>query len=265
MATETDRDRLTDTMNKIVGEGVPTKLLCGFLPLEGNKYQRGNGLMVFGRAIYKNWGKKSLDVDHPTPKEIGKFVDELDWWGKHDCDGNVVDEMAWVNEQWGHSGESSCGEKVYNTRRSAFWRVIKEVLRKVDQKSAGSDEWDSQWASQLTWSNLYKISAGGNPTGYLKKAQRQGCIDMLKAEFAEYRPSKVLFLTGKDWAKPFLDGIEHDVSTRRPTKYVEASGSIRIPNHEVCVFVVAKHPQGKPEGCWVEEVLGAFKDSSAGN
>ncbi|MGH9440260.1 MAG: hypothetical protein ACRD22_20920, partial [Terriglobia bacterium] len=217
----------------------------------------GSGLMVVGRAIYKDWGENSLDVNQQTQDGIRKFVDELDRWGNHDR-GKEVDEMAWVNERWSRPNG-------YNTRRSAFWRVIKEVLRKVDQESAGSHEWDSQWASHLAWSNLYKISAGGNPTGYLKKAQRQGCIDMLKAELAEYRPSKVLFLTGKDWAKPFLDGIEHDVSTRPPTKYVEASGTISIPNHAACVFVVAKHPQRKPESPWVAQVLGAFEDFDAGN
>ena len=71
--------------------------------------------------------------------------------------------MTWVTNQWGNTN------KGYNTRRSAFWRVIRGV---VDGLGIADVEQDA-WSSHLVWSNLYKIAPanGRNPSKTLSDIQ----------------------------------------------------------------------------------------------
>ena len=54
------------------------------------------------------------------------------------------------------------------------------------------------WPSTLCWTNLYKISpfAGGNPSRSLADAQLDKCIQILKIEVSDWKPRRLLFLTG---------------------------------------------------------------------
>ena len=262
MATTGDRDRLVDIMNDVVSRLKRPAPLYGFLPLEGFKYRRGRGLMVVGRAIAKGgWGKanKPLTIDQQRPEGIRAYANELRAWGKEEAGG---DEMAWVNRQWGDPRRSEAGEKNYNTATSAFWRVIGRVLKIVDPEARDDPE---HWASHLTWSDLYKVSAHGNPTGKLERVQRDGCIQALEGELAEYLPTRVLFLTGLNWASPFLNRIQHDEFVALQTRFVEAWGRIQLPGGGDCVFVVAPHPQGKPENEWTSDVTKAFAEAGSRN
>lgn len=102
-------------------------------------------------------------------------------------------------------GSLGCN-KGYNTKRSAFWRCIRGVV----QGLGVADVEDAGWSSHLVWSNLYKVSpaGGGNPKGVLRKVQFRGCAELLNSELRTYRPSRVLFATGFDWAEPFLKEAE---------------------------------------------------------
>jgi len=216
--------------------------------------------MVVGRAIGNGgWGrdpKKPLDTETATPGIVQSFVRDLYEWGKED--GN--DEMRWINAQWGVSRTTETGEKNYNTATSAFWRVIRRVLIRVDR--AACDDAD-HWASHLVWTDLYKLSAHGNPTGRLESGQRDGCIRTLKAELDEYAPSKVLFLTGLNWAEAFLDNIYHTASSWPLEPPLEAAGQIQLSNGATSAFVVTPHPQGKPETPIVERAVQAFDSIGA--
>lgn len=65
MATVEDCNRLENLMVSVIPKLRHAEPLYGFLPLEGSKYQRGNGLMVVGRAIGKGgWGPD----DKPLPE-----------------------------------------------------------------------------------------------------------------------------------------------------------------------------------------------------
>ena len=160
--------------------------------------------------------------------------------------------MRWVIDLW-EARDS------YNTRRSAFWRVIRNTLRDLDICDVENEY--VPWSSHLVWSNLYKVSPaeGGNPNNALINIQFPLCKKMLRLEVNEFKPKRLLFLTGNDWADDFLT----DKWFKRNSQigngaynYVEDFGLLR----KSIKFVVACHPQGRPEEDWTNEVAGAFEE-----
>ena len=117
------------------------------------------------------------------------------------------------------------------------------------------------WPSHLVWSNLYKIAPeeGGNPGKTLCRIQLGGCRELFNLELATYRPSRLLFLTGIEWASPFLSDFDVAPADVAGISYVEGFGMLTIvPGKEAIRYVVAAHPQGKPGDPWVAEVCSAF-------
>lgn len=210
--------------------------LNGFLALEGARYDRE--LMVVGRAVNK-W------LEAISPRLLANETERRSFLAGLEAVSYPPDTcpMAWVHDQWGTSD-------LYNTRRSAFWRVSKRVLEGVTQSLS------EVWSSHLVWSNLYKIApaAGGNPDGSLQQAQFEGCVELLKVELDRYRPRRLLFLTGLNWARPFLSSLGFEPFgedlDRRFVEAVGATGETR--------WVIAQHPMGKNEDVWVREVIEAF-------
>jgi hypothetical protein len=155
--------------------------------------------------------------------------------------------LSWVAKVQDSNGN-------YNPRRSAFWRVIKRIRAKIDR-----DNCDPKWSSKLAWTNLYKIapSRGGNPSPKLTRLQLEYCIEMLRLEVSCLSPKRILFLTGNNWAEPFIGDVQKQNQSCEidslDFKYVDVI--LKIPN---LVIVVAKHPQGKPEEKYVCEVMKAF-------
>jgi hypothetical protein len=130
--------------------------------------------------------------------------------------------MSWVVELWG-------ARMGYNTRRSAFWRVLRSLLADMD----GVDS--EHWSDSLAWTNLYKASPEGwNPGAPLKRAQRPDAAELLRLEVAAFAPARILALTG-GWIGPFAERLELDV--RRQDGLVEAVG---YAMGRPCV--VAAHP-----------------------
>ncbi|MEQ8192360.1 MAG: hypothetical protein ABRQ39_30620 [Candidatus Eremiobacterota bacterium] len=208
------------------------KELTGFMAMQGKKYNKE--LMVIGRSV--NGWRASITIDNLSKeKERQEFAEKV---FNSDC------AMSWVTDNWEKS-------EVYNTKLSAFWRVIREIVIQLNMENFDI----TQWASYLVWSNLYKVSPseGGNPNDILCKLQLPGCIKILNVELETYMPKKVLFLTGMDWAKDFLDGIGAKW-TNISSNYVESYGQHSVSVKHQFKFVVAKHPQGKNEEEWVNEV-----------
>lgn len=90
----------------------------------------------------------------------------------------------------------------YNFRRSAFWQLIKRVLELYGESEP--DKWyddEKNWQEKIVWSNLYKVSpvAGGNPDEKLQKETYEISAEILAREVELYRPTHILFITGKDW------------------------------------------------------------------
>lgn len=216
--------------------------LSGFLAMQGCGYS--GGLMVVGRAT-NGWDTCAYPDQLEDPAFRGEFALEV----QKSVEGNGRCPMAWVTEQW---GATDC----YNTKKSAFWRVIKQVIQRLMADANCKD-----WSSRLVWSNLYKVSPGegGNPGTTLRNVQLCGCKELFQFELETYRPERLLLLTGWDWAKPFLCELSVDGESNKEFEDVKHVGGLTLTDGFKVRVVVARHPQGlRPEKCWVEEVLKAF-------
>jgi hypothetical protein len=259
-ARETEIRQLKELLSAIT-EQVTTKEVTGFLSMVGREYT--GQLMVVGRAV-NGWteGKSSNELRTDAQRlgyarQVYKSVMEI--MGE-EC------PMSWVTSQWSVSVDdynkrwgTGCKE-IYNTRKSAFWRVIREVVRRLE--IANVDDSERSWSSHLAWSNLYKISPceRGNPNGKLRKAQLEGCKKLLEWELEHYRPRRVVFLTDW-WADEFLSQAWEDRTEPNPQSLVRAFGRLKCGAH-AATCVVACHPQGKNEKNWVDEVVSAFSPVS---
>lgn len=208
--------------------------LCCFSAQKGSLYN--NNLMVVGRAV-NDWG----NIFQLEDIQSDSLLEEL-FPGSpgHDC------PLEWVESSWGSS-------EGYNTKRSAFWRVANKISQSVNQL-----EDNELWASKIVWSNLYKVapSGGGNPNDSLCDLQFNACNDLLKIEVEEFRPKYIVFLTGQDWFNGFLSE-NISLNSITDTKWVDAQGILEL-NGSVSKFVVAQHPQGKPESELLKEIVNAL-------
>ncbi len=208
-----------------------TQALCCFSAQKGVLYN--NNLMVVGRAVNDWDGEFQLD-NIKTELLLEKLF-------PNSSSSNFP--LEWVESSWG----SSDG---YNTKKSAFWRVIRELSLNINQLDS-----DDHWATKLVWSNLYKIapSGGGNPSDSLSGYQFDACNNLLKAEIEEFQPKCIVFLTGINWFDRFLS--ENITLKAVPgTKWVDASGVLNL-NGLASKVVIAKHPQGKPESELINEII----------
>lgn len=203
-------------------------------------------LMVVGRAV-NGW------FDEIAPSELGdearrrQYAEQVHQSVTKKTDGACP--MCWITDYWGAA-------KGYNTKRSAFWQGIRAVVAGLN--IADVNDRVKPWPSHLLWSNLYKVSPadGGNPPAELCRVQFDGCLKLLRWELEHYKPRRILFLTGRDWADPFLDWIDR----RQPDGcfFVEGAGRVRCTSNHTAVCVIAKHPQGKNRTKWTNEVVSAF-------
>jgi hypothetical protein len=230
-----------------VGENysrLPSARLTGFLAMVGGQYD--GELMVIGRAV-NGWNDEYgwLPKDLVSPARVGAVAEQTL--------GSVTDSndcpMRWVIRKWGW-------REKYSTRRSAFWRSI----RKTVQGLALADIEGDHWSSCLAWSNLYKIAPAehGNPSSALGSLQRELCKELLVSEICSLNPRRILFLTGLDWATPFLGGWARLPHETPEGPFVKAIAVTDLRGPGQGRVVVAVHPQGKKESLWVNEVLAAF-------
>ena len=230
--------------------------LTGFLPMRGDLYKPG-GLMVVGRATH-DWRTRISWNCLGSDKSRKEYTQEV-VRKNGDCEGKCP--MVWVEELWGNTEYSEKYGSKYNTKRSAFWRVI----RKVISEYIPITEDESNFSSWLAWSNLYKLSpTSGNPGAKLRHLQREGCKSSFKREIDVFRPGRLLLLTGwEEWAKPFFDEpfLEKlciDSKDDDNLEHVDLKGQLHYSEGNSASLVVAKHPQGKKEDIWIDQVMKAF-------
>lgn len=211
---------------------LPSKPLTGFLPMRGSLYT--GELMVVGRAV-NGWDTSIEASELSSPEKVREYIAEV--WASV---SSPTSDMSWVTDRWGK------GDGGYNTRRSAFWRVIRSCVKELSIADVESDS----WPQHLTWSNLYKISpSSGNPGARLRRVQEKSCVVLLQAEIAHFKPKRLLFLTG-GWEDPFL-------STSCVTRDATA-GTFKHSDGFLTRYVVAPHPMGKKESPIVENVVSLF-------
>lgn len=216
--------------------------LTGFLAMRGAAYC--GEMMWVGRAV-NGWTEKGWSPSELRNREnVAEFIEMI-------LSSVVVNPnscpLRWVTEAWGNKED-------YNSARSAFWRVAKNTV-------LHNNENDQNWSSRLVWSNLYKIAPfqGGNPDNRLAAIQLPFCRELLIQEITAFRPRRVVFATGTDWADDFLD---HTRFVRSDPKAfgqtVLGFGDLVLNDESIGKFVIAPHPQGKGELQWVREVRAAF-------
>lgn len=208
-------------------------MLAFFSPLRGRDYARG--LMVVGRAV-NDWEINFRPSELSNPQVL---IDRL----SHVADPSARCPMLWVTDLEGNT-------KGYNTRRSAFWRVVRCLCSNLDI----ADTSKPNWPSHIVWSNLFKVSpaAGGNPNAALRKVQRSICTALLSKEIEIYQPKHLIFLTGIHWAQPFFDSTEFTFSKVGSHHRLTFGLLSSIPT------VIADHPQGKKEAELVDQILKCF-------
>lgn len=236
-----------DQLLRTAGEqrsAFPEQALTAFWPMCGHNWKRE--LMVVGRAVNgwtDDWSPVRA-VDLAGRLEIRAMTLRASQGDGSGC------PMLWVSMSWG-------ARVGYNTKRSAFWRVIRRAVSDL-----GICDPDlPAWPSSLTWTNLYKLSpaAGGNPSGALIRLQHDLCVELLRHEIVEYQPARMLFLTGMDWAAPFLSAIGDFAPRWRGSGSVQAAGAMKIRGlPSAAAVVVAQHPQGKGDGTYVEPFRDAW-------
>ena len=224
-------------------DALPDAPITAFMAMVGNQYQ--GELMVVGRAVNRwttGWLPQELKNEVNITECMKGVLQSV-------TDGQAC-PMQWVSECWGNYDHD------YNTKKSAFWRVIRQViddLRIADIESL-------EWPSHIIWSNLYKFAPvdGGNPSSFLSSIQFDECKTLIGKEINMYSPKRILFLTGMNWAEPFIEGLAMNVTTFANHQYVEGIGKLNLSCQTYARVVVAAHPQGKNEKIWVEEVVSAF-------
>lgn len=130
-------------------------------------------------------------------------------------------------------------------------------MRCVVEQLGLADVQNTDWISHLAWTNLYKVSpfGGGNPSSRLCDVQFRFCTELLSKELNQWNPKRILMLTGIGWAKPFLDSLGVQLSTTPERAFVEAVGTVNLPGSaRPTRLIVAKHPQGKQEAPFVDEI-----------
>lgn len=146
--------------------------LTGFMAMIGERYK--GELFVVGRSV-NDWTTYINAKNLSTREKRNAVIRGIE---KSVTKGDYR-PMMWVTGQWG----STTG---YNSRKSAFWRVIRCAVGELGIADVESPE----WPSHLIWSNLYKFSPAkpkrGNPSTTLCDIQFAGCKALFLEELRIY-------------------------------------------------------------------------------
>ena len=214
-----------------------------FFPQQGSNWNLSeHRVLVVGKAT-NGWVTNDVNVDLLfNPNYPERIV-------------NRDDEMNWVLRRWGHDEMDEYGVD-YNTKRSAFWRVIKQLVIKSERSCS-----DDNWVNFISWTNLYKISVeAGNPPARLKYRQEPDCCKILDLEQEVLKPKNVILFTS-GWESFFFKykGLENYKShfyasktwgDKHTTSAIELNG---------INYIVSPHPERKPETPHVEAILSLLK------
>lgn len=186
------------------------------------------------------WGEKYFDKENSGILFVGKATNG---WVSKSRDINVLfgengifdrkDQMKWIQNLENNT-------KGYNTKNSAFWRLIKRVTELQNGKN--------EWYNKIAWSNLYKISfEKGNPNEKLKQQQLEICKRILETEIKILQPKIVIFLTS-GWEHNFVNYLIKD-TPKEKYKSVEWGNKYKTKGFlfNNTIYILSHHPQGKNE------------------
>ena len=168
---ESLKEKLYPLYNSLLETTISEKEIYTFCMQWGNQFplEEKSGILFVGKAT-NGWITNSKNIEilfGETENRIFARDDQMKWVGKLE---NSI--------------------KGYNTRKSAFWRIIKNVSEYKYGKS--------EWHNKIAWSNLYKLSfEKGNPDAKLKKSQLENCKKILETEIEILKPKYIVFITSK--------------------------------------------------------------------
>lgn len=183
-------------------------------------------LLVVGRAPNGWDGAVRIDDREEYYRENAKlFIGRLG-----------SDSLDWVDQQRGAPRG--------NTNRMALWRLTRSLAAAFN----GNLEDSLHYAAHT---NLYKMAPdGGNPGPRLMDTQFDACVKIPAAEIKVLRREVVVFLTGYDWAAPFLNAM--GITTSRNitgcsfVEFATRSGTLS--------YVVSQHPMMRQEQPHLEDI-----------
>ncbi len=208
-----------------------------YFPSEDN-----DGILFIGRAT-NDW--------HTDSEDVGiLFGDPY----KKDTIFNCSDQMIWVE---------NCAKQersdMYNSNRSAFWRLIRRIARshhKIDDIDRFGD------LRKIAWSNICKVAPySGNPNDSLYYTQLDIAEKILETEIKYLSPEYLIFLTGWAWAADTITYLtnlsKEDIESRiewlkwgHNNKY--RTGRLEMGNK---VFIISEHPQGKNSDAHFDTIM----------
>lgn len=207
---------------------------CTFFIQKGKEFDFSKNRVLFIGKSVNGWISSS------------KSVDELFSQSNPDRIVNRDDEIEWVQNCAG------CA-KGYNSRRSAFWRIIIGVINRIEKKK--------EWYKYVSWSNLYKISPDiGNPNSKMKRKQQEICCSILDKEIEILNPRAIVFLTTSGWENFYVQHIGLDLQKNKKIKWGRYVTSFQEVNGIKYVF--SQHPQGKREDCHIDAICSIIEDTS---
>jgi hypothetical protein len=202
--------------------------ICSFCVQWGENFSldKHTGILFVGKAV-NGWVNAETDIDVLFGNSNERIIARND-------------QMKWVHDLEGSNED-------YNTKKSAFWRVIKKI---------SNNYFPSKWYSHVAWSNLCKIAPfkGGNPSDRLYDEQLDSCLKILQKEIEILSPRVVVMFTS-GWEKDFLFYLNDN---NKPTseKTVEWNGyETNLYKIKGFNYIASPHPQGKPEDKHVNVII----------
>jgi len=221
--------------------------VTAFAGIQGIKYD--GSLMIVGRSVNgwtNSWSPSEMEDKKASESILSNAYK----------DGNTGCPLIWVSELWANHDPNIAGK--YNTKKSAFFRTVRAVTGELGVADINCND----WPSYIVWTNLYKIAPDkiGNPSSALMKIQREIAGKIFVEEICQWRPKRILFLTGIDWVEPFLSLLDYTSDPYKLDGLACLSGKLLIPNSDlISDFVVMPHPQGKPGPLILSSVVNTFK------
>ena len=244
-----------------------------FTAMQGHRYNQsedifGNPfrLMMVGRAVngwdeYRPVGEfseeefiqASIENLNNDKKALSYGKDRFEWiWAEGNTAKNCLREGI-------DRSPSDIGK--YLLTRSPLWSYTKDIWSNLYGKQ---QRWEERWFENIVWSNLYKIAPheSGNPSGKLMKYQKDVCLELLKREVEYFKPTHILFITGKDWFSPFTN-IFDEVRFRKANCasgvnknniYVEGTGCYRFAEGDNAKIIIACRPEMRNKEDYTKQV-----------
>lgn len=198
----------------------------------GKLYPKMNntGILFIGRAT-NGWITDLENIDilfGDSEYSIFNRKDQMQW--VEDCEGNI------------HG---------YNTRKSAFWRVIKNISKSF---------YPENWSAHVAWSNICKVAPfeQGNPSDSLYYVQIELCNQILGIEIELLSPEIIVLFTGESWAKDFLYYLTHEESPQAiKCKHWGKENQFTMKAYLINgrIYIQTEHPQGRKEDLHIQTII----------